>query len=176
MRRDVDQSPRYRARHIQRFSTGVSYTEMVEEIEQVMQRPPLRKATTLVVDATGVGRAVADLFAHIGRSVVSVTITGGDSTTRTGSEYTVPKRTLASTTQALLQTDRLQFSARVPETEVLLRELKDFRVKVSDTGHARFEHREGEHDDLVLATALAAWYGERGRRVKQSFREILNIR
>lgn len=173
MRRDADRAPRYRARHIQRFRTGVSYTEMVKDIEAVMQRDPLAGETALVVDATGVGRAVADLFSHIGRTVVSVTITGGDSVNRSGQEFTVPKRLLASTTQALLQTDRLQFSARVPETEVLLRELKDFRVKVSSSGHASFEHREGKHDDLVLATALAAWYAERGQKRHNAFTTII---
>jgi hypothetical protein len=153
----------YQARHIQRFQTGRPYTDMVEDVEALLSRAPLRGDTTLVIDATGVGRAVADLFGHIGRSAVNVTITGGQEPNRNGNEWTVPKRDIASTTQALLQTDRLQFSARVPETEVLVSEMKDFRVKVSQSGHATFEHREGKHDDLVLACALAAWYAEHGQ-------------
>jgi hypothetical protein len=150
----------YRARHIERYETEVSYTEQVARVRRTMKQLPRR--TPLVVDATGVGRAVADLFADCGSRVIRVTITGGDSVTRKGSEFRVPKADLASTTQALLQTDRLQFSKRVPLTEILTGELQDFRVKVSDGGHVRFEHREGQHDDLVLALALAAWYAEDG--------------
>jgi hypothetical protein len=48
---------------------------------------------------------------------------------------------------------------------VLTDELQGFQVKVetsSHGGHARFEHRQGEHDDLVLALAMALWYAEHG--------------
>lgn len=179
----ADRSPRprdlpevaYRARHIDRFPTGRAYTDMVQDVEALLRQEPLRGRTTLVVDATGVGRAVADLFAGLGRRTINVTITGGQDASRTGQDFTVAKKLLASTTQALLQTGRLQFSSRVPETGVLLSELKDFRVKVSASGHARFEHRSGAHDDLVLACALAAWYAERGSRRRKAFRGILNI-
>jgi hypothetical protein len=165
----------YRARHIQRFETGRSYTDMVGDVEALLRQAPLRGQTSLVVDATGVGRAVADLFSDIGRRCVSVTITGGQEANRNGNEWTVPKAQLASTTQALLQTDRLRFSERVPTTGVLLDELKDFRVKITDGGHAKFEHREGKHDDLVLACALAAWYGEEGRRTARAFERIIDM-
>lgn len=167
--------PHYRVGHIERFETGIPYTDMVGQVETAITRDPLKRRTTLVVDATGVGRAVADLFTHIGRSAKSVTITGGRAANRKGSEWTVPKNLLASTTQTLLETGRLQFSRRVPHTDVLLQEMRDFRVKVSDSGHARFEHREGKHDDLVLATALAAWYAERGARQRKNWRKVMDL-
>jgi hypothetical protein len=169
-----DEDRFYRARHIQRFETGRPYTDMVGDVEALLQQAPLRGRTSLVVDATGVGRAVTDLFGHIGRRCVSVTITGGQSANKKGDEWTVPKASLASTTQALLQTDRLRFSERVPTTDVLLQELKDFRVKITDGGHAKFEHREGKHDDLVLACALAAWYAEQGLRRKKVWADVLD--
>jgi hypothetical protein len=125
-----------------------------------MDRPQLRGKGTVVVDATGVGQAVADMFRDAGTTSVFCTITGGNTSSRSGRSYTVPKAHLASTTQALLQSGRLQMSARVPHTNLLKQELKSFRVKVTGAGSARFEHREGEHDDLVLAAALAVWYGE----------------
>jgi hypothetical protein len=52
----------------------------------------------------------------------------------------------------------------MPLVPVLMRELQDFRVKISDQGHDSYgAWREGAHDDLVLAVAVAAWYGERWR-------------
>jgi hypothetical protein len=45
-----------------------------------------------------------------------------------------------------------------------LRELLNFRVKISLSGHDTYEAwREQEHDDLVLAVGLAAWLAENGR-------------
>jgi hypothetical protein len=48
----------------------------------------------------------------------------------------------------------------MPEAETLRRELQSFRVKIDPkTAHDSYSHwREKEHDDLVLATALAAWF------------------
>jgi hypothetical protein len=49
---------------------------------------------------------------------------------------------------------------KLPFREILLTELENFRVKINvNTGHETYEAwREREHDDLVLATALACWY------------------
>jgi hypothetical protein len=41
---------------------------------------------------------------------------------------------------------------------VLVKELREMRVKVGASGHENFDAwRSGSHDDLVLATALACW-------------------
>jgi hypothetical protein len=37
-------------------------------------------------------------------------------------------------------------------------ELRAFTGKVSEAGHDRYEGREHEHDDRVLALSLATWY------------------
>src|SRR5262249_45729100 len=76
--------------------------------------------------------------------------------------WRVPKRDLVSAVQATLQTKRLKIATALPETVTLTRELQAFRVKVNvATGHESFEAwRERDHDDLVLAVALAVWYGD----------------
>jgi hypothetical protein len=58
----------------------------------------------------------------------------------------------------MLQTDELQIVSGLRSAEVLVKELREMRVKVSPGGHESFEAwRSGAHDDLVLATALACW-------------------
>lgn len=52
---------RYAARLIQRFDLGTSYPVIVERLVELFSKPPLVKGT-LVIDATGVGRAVVDDF------------------------------------------------------------------------------------------------------------------
>ncbi len=66
--------------------------------------------------------------------------------------------------QVLLQEGRLK-SANLPGAEVLQAELLNFRVTVNAaTGHDSYgagasgSWRDGAHDDVVLATALACWY------------------
>jgi hypothetical protein len=58
---------------------------------------------------------------------------------------------------------RQPYRSELPLAEVLGRELQQFRVKVNlATGNESFEAwRERDHDDLVLATALACWYASR---------------
>jgi hypothetical protein len=47
-----------------------------------------------------------------------------------------------------------------PEGPVLAEELRNFRAAYTEAGHLTFNARSGKHDDLLLATALAAWYLE----------------
>jgi hypothetical protein len=63
-------------------------------------------------------------------------------------------------TQVLLQNGRLKVAASLPEAETLRRELLNFRVKIDpQTAHDSYEHwREGDHDDLVLAVSMGAWF------------------
>jgi hypothetical protein len=54
----------------------------------------------------------------------------------------------------------------------LKKELLNFKRKINlKTGHDSYEHwREGDHDDLVLACALACWWvRRRGRSRKVVF-------
>jgi hypothetical protein len=78
----------------------------------------------------------------------------------------VPKRDLVASVQTLLQNDRLWIAERLELSGVLKKELVNFRVKVDPaTAHDSYSHwREGDHDDLVLATACAAWYREHSNR------------
>ena len=156
----------YAARHLQRWPLRTAYTEIVRDVTTLLQRPPLRSATAaLVVDATGVGAAVMDLFRaeSLGADdLVPVTITAGaDAQKDEEGGWRVPKRDLVGVVQVLLQNQRLRIAAALPEAETLLRELEGFRVRVSAAGHDTYgAWRDGTHDDLVLAVALACWYGE----------------
>jgi hypothetical protein len=56
----------------------------------------------------------------------------------------------------------------LPLAQTLVQELLTFRVTIDPkTAHDSYSAwREGLHDDLVLATALACWWGERWQPVK----------
>jgi len=155
------QEIRYHLRHLERFELGTPYPKVITRTGDLLNSRAIRKRATLVADATGVGRPVIDMFDQAGLTPVAVTITGGDTVNRHGSNYTVPKRDLVSTLQVLLQSGRLKIAKQLPEAKALVDELLNFKVKITVNANDTYgSWREGVHDDLVLAVALACWYGE----------------
>ena len=112
-----------------------------------------------MIDRTGVGRAVYDMFI---RSGISATITGVSITagSRPGAG-TVPKVDLVAAVQATLGTHRLKIAPGLAEAQTLAKELESFRAKITPDRNETFSSwREKDHDDLVLALALAVHAGE----------------
>jgi hypothetical protein len=153
----------YDVRYLERLR-NTPYPAIVRRLDHLVRRLP--EKPSMAVDATGVGRPVIDMIrdANLPATIYPITLTGGDAVVRDGMERRVPKRDVASTIAVLLQTGRLRISRRLKESDTLLRELLNFRVKISLSGHDTYEAwREQEHDDLVLAVGLAAWLFEKGR-------------
>ena len=158
----------YHVRHLERLRLGTPYPSIVEYVAKLIQTPQLKGKTHLIVDATGIGAPVVDMFHRAGLSPIAITITGGDSVTGSDYEgYHVPKRDLVGILQVLFQSGRLKVAETLPMAKVFIEELLNFKVKINiQTAHDSYEAwREGVHDDLVLAVALAAWYagGKRER-------------
>ncbi len=152
----------YHIRHLERPKLGTPYPAIVDRVKQLMAGDPLLNRTALVVDKTGVGAPVVDLFKEAGLKPVAVTITGGNSVSRDEDGFCVPKRDLVTALQVLFQAGRLKVAGGLKLAPVLVEELLNFKVKINvKTAHDSYEAwREGIHDDLVLAVALACWYGE----------------
>src|SRR5271165_6971122 len=149
--------------HLERLPLGTSYPAVVAHVCRLLVKSPA--GTELVIDYTGVGRPVFDMFLSAGLSPVGVLITAGTAETQEGMIHSVPKIVLVSRLQALLHEARLKIHKDLPEAEVLIREMQDFRVEFTAAGGLTFNARSGRHDDLVLALAIAAWraYGGVGK-------------
>ena len=158
---DPTDDPTYNVRHIERLPLGTPYPRQVERVAALLNTPELVTAQ-LVVDHTGVGRAVVDLLraANLPKGLTAVSIHGGDQVTHDRGDYRVPKRDLVAAVAVLLATERLKIAAGLPEAATLQAELLGFRVKIDPTtAHDSYAAwREGAHDDLVLALALAVWH------------------
>ena len=147
----------FAVRHLHRWPLGTPYPRVVADVKVLFADPPL-KGTVLAIDRTGVGRAVSDLFsaAAVTASMRPLTITAGEKS----SGMSVAKKDLVGAVQAPLQDRRLTIAERLPLARVLAAELAAFRVKVTPAGNETFEAwRERDHDDLVLAVALALYVG-----------------
>jgi hypothetical protein len=164
--------PVYQVPTLQRWPLGTAYLDIVADVAAFLKAPPLSGGgeVLLAVDATGVGDAVYEMvreqMARAGLTVnyCGVTITAGSAVTQTGEDrWRVAKKQLVSVLQVLLGHRRLQIAESLPEARTLAHELGTFSVKITESANETFESwRERDHDDLVLAVALAAWASEYG--------------
>jgi hypothetical protein len=117
----------------------------------------------LVADATGVGAPVVDLLraAHLPCSLTPVTITSGDRAHSQGDHWHVPKRDLLNNLLVLLEAGELRIPRKLTEAGALVRELSAVEMRHRPGGVRMGADGSGEHDDLVMAVALACWKAKR---------------
>ena len=150
-------------RHVERLALGTPYPKVVERVGEILRTPGLREGR-LVVDATGVGRAVMDMFTDAYRDgecgwhrPKACVITSGTEV----SGWHVPKMQLISRLVRLSQEGRLRFADGgdgLALASKLEQELQTFQLKMSKAGNVQFEARkESDHDDLVIALALSVF-------------------
>jgi len=163
----------FRVMHLERLRLGPPYPAQVQHVAALLARPPLDAGCTLIIDETGVGRAVGDIFDVAGLKAKRVTITGGLETSQHGgAAWHVPKAALISGLDARLQTKELKIADTIADHPALRDELKNFHRHVGDAGRSTWGARTGTHDDLVLAVALTVWWATSGPRASS---ERVNI-
>jgi hypothetical protein len=173
-------------RHLERYPLRTPYTTIADGVVSVMGSEALnsgeydparhriaRSKVELLVDKTGVGRGVTDILKERGLRFTGIVIHGGESTHKTDGACHVPKKDLVAALEVPFDTGRLKIAEGLSLWGVLKEELQNFRRKQNPkTAHVSFEHwRESEHDDLVLAVAMACW-GATGRRGQRALRVI----
>lgn len=161
--------PLLHLRHLERYPLGTPYGDQMDRVAALVGEVKRRinlvhpPQPELVVDATGVGVGVVEMLKERGLKYRPVSITGGTSETHSRGAYHVPKRNLVSRAVAPFEGKRLKIARGMRLVPELVRELENFKVKVNvRTAHDSYEAwRESDHDDLVLALALACWWAER---------------
>jgi hypothetical protein len=86
--------------------------------------------------------------------------------------WRVAKASVIETTRQVLQEDRLVFDDRMPpevmastpSAQTLYQALWAYPYNKTPAANHAFASREGADDDLILAVALACWFGECCRR------------
>jgi hypothetical protein len=154
---------RYICRGLRQFHLGTPYFQQAEQLRVLAKTVPSMPGSVLVVDHTAVGIPVLEIFrnANLPFSIWGITITGGNkvSMEEFGNVH-VPKKHLVGSLVSVFQSKRLEFAPSA-HAAILVKELQNFKIKLTTTGNEQFEHwREGDHDDLVLAVAMAVWFGE----------------
>jgi hypothetical protein len=151
-------------RYAERVALGTPYPEVAERVRYLVEHENLRGRCAVVLDSTGVGEPVVDMLrsSRLGCEVCAVNITGGERETRSGNVWNVPKRDLMSGVQVLLAQRELKIARTLKEAGPLMRELTNVRMTAGAGGRLRMgADGPGEHDDLVIALALACWRAKR---------------
>ncbi len=165
-------------RHLERYPLGTLYEDVADNVKDLIEKTkaktnrdayPDPPEPELIVDETGVGVGVTEILSSRDLTYKPVHITTGAAETKAGKTYRVAKQQLVSRAVAPFESRRLKIPRRMPLVKELVYELENFKIKVNvDTGNASFEAwRERDHDDLVLALALACWWIERRPRPLQ---------
>ncbi|MEI2651550.1 MAG: hypothetical protein V9G12_05200 [Microthrixaceae bacterium] len=149
----------YVVRHAERIALGTPYTEVVKRVGEILQHPEIR-AAEVVVDATGVGRAVFEMFRDARRQGMcgyfpphALTITSG-----TSRGWNVKKEDLISKVLRYLEEGRLSVTDDLAIRDKIEQELRTFKRKMTKAGNSTFNaERESDHDDLVIAIAASVW-------------------
>ncbi|TFC71399.1 hypothetical protein E3O45_15105 [Cryobacterium sp. TMS1-20-1] len=156
-------------RHLRRWELGTPYPSIVSDVSTLMRSPAMRDGI-LFIDATGVGRAVMDMFrdeyrrADFGCNVpIAVTITGG--LQRNG--WNVPKNDLMASILVPLQQGNLKVAEGQALGPMLEHEFTSFRQKITASGRDTYEYHRNPgdgHGDLVSALSLATFTSNTLRR------------
>lgn len=114
----------------------------------------------LVVDATSLGEATARLWRASGLSPVLVEVVAKRADAGDG----ISRLDLAALLQTVLEQRRFRWSKQLAEAGLFQRQLDGFRLRPVRRTEADLEAaREEAGEHLILAAALATWWGERLR-------------
>lgn len=151
------------------------YTATVDKVaklmKEIVERPAVSPARAeLVVDETGVGGPVISMLKRAGLRPVGITITAGrDVTGNPAHGFGVPKIDLISALAVALETRRLRVRPDLRNSDTFWSEVRGYRREETESGHVRFGNdagpgmwQEAQHDDMVVAAALALWRAETG--------------
>jgi hypothetical protein len=154
----------YVVRHLQRFELGTSYVQIMNRIASVF-RETLPPPVVFLLDTTGVGRGIFDMFRAIKLRPKAITVHGGGKETHQGDEWHIPKTSLVFALTAAVQDrpTRLHLGEKIPFVQEITHEMRTFTSKINpDTAHESFlAWREQDHDDLLFALSLCVWWGEK---------------
>ncbi len=137
--------------HLARLPLGTSYTQVVERAEALAMG-----CEAIVVDATGVGRAVADMLLDRGlrARVIAVTLTGGGNVHVRDREVSLPRSALHLPLIAAVENNRLRIAEGCPFRGEMAAELLAMRA----TSRGADGRGPGHHSDLACAVSLALWW------------------
>jgi hypothetical protein len=130
-------------------------------VERSQEDWPIQKARLAQVAFQMGARLVMD-SANVGDVVVQDMRSAGFAVEDVPTNSATVKRSLVDNLRLAFQNGTIQ----IPNDETLITELENYSYEVLPSGQIRYSAPEGQHDDTVIALALALW-GQRGAMVRR---------
>jgi len=117
----------------------------------------------LCMDASGIGSPIRDylkarpgLFNGADRRIFPVVFTGGEGAKHDNQtqNFNISKNRMVANFSSLMQHRRIQYPDGLPNLQLLLSEIENFKYKLTESGHASYNAAEGKHDDLVCSLLI----------------------
>lgn len=151
----------YELPYLKRFRLKTSYVDIVDQVIAIINKYNLLLNYSLIVDYTGVGRPVVDLFRQKHLNPVALSITGGIKTNWvTNVEVNVPKKDIVTYLQLVLQNNRIAIAHDLPLLRTLTQEFLSFQLKIRDNTMSvtsSYGGAYGVNDDIVMSMGIAVW-------------------
>ena len=158
---NLTQQVQYSLVYLKRYALKTSYMTIADSVKIIINSNKILDKYALIIDQTGVGRPVMDVFQDNNMAPFGITITGGNNTNwENRREVKVPKRDIVSSLQVVFQNKRIKIASNLPDIDLIKKELLYFRSKISSSGHDSYSAISSMHDDIVISIGLAIWYGE----------------
>ena len=144
--------------HLERFAAGRPIPTVVDRMSEIMSGERLTKNCHLLLDITSTGAAPIRVFESRGlypAKEIDLANTGTDKSS--GGVQQVPVRDVIGAAQVVLQTNRLKVASALDLASTLVGDLQSFDPKPVARG---LDLRGGRNSDLVLALAVALWWGD----------------
>lgn len=108
-----------------------AYGEIAEYVRSLLMKPPIAGRWTLVIDASGVGRAFSATLDEAQIPHMAVQMTAGANAVRAGRFWNVGKSVLLSDLAGALENGTLGILRALPMRDLLLEELASFETKTT---------------------------------------------
>ncbi len=164
-------------RYLERRPLQENYPDIVARISKLLEAPEVKDeercgGAEVVLDVTGSGRAILELFEGAEVTPIVVTITGVLEEEVDSNDWRVPRVELVGALRVVYETERLKMAKGIDHLETLLGELREFKKRPTRIDPSAPETwREGQFDDLVFAVALAAWRANRHVPIPQEIQD-----
>jgi hypothetical protein len=153
--------------------SATTYPALISNLSNMLIDTPLA-GEDLVVEAGPGIKAVAAFLRknHLPARIRPVEIRASAEDSHVDGLWRVAKASLIETTRQVLQEDRLVFDdqmppevmATTPSVQTIYQALLMYPDNKTPAANDAFSSREGADDDLVLAVALACWFGQHCRQ------------
>ena len=149
----------------EQFRLQTAYQVVIARLQRLCAHPHLAHNTQLILDGTGKGEPVEEMFrdAKLPVTLLPICITSGGKVTVNGSWRSVPKVDLVTSLELLLERGYLKISTAMPQGDLLRNELRHFERRSHRGGSLTYGAGVG-HDDLAMSLAMAGWWAWRNRK------------